>query len=692
MIGAEAVQAQAPDALRDRAGDASAPAGDALGVDRLGERALAAVDAAQRFLFQVRRGEHWRGELESNVTITAEYVMLRQALGLDLAPRPETAGEAAAGDGARREATIAYLAGQQKADGGWGIAWNLPADVSTTVEAYLALRLLGVKTEDPRLRRAERFVRAAGGIARVRVFTRINLALFGLFPWEAVPAVPPEVIFLPRSAPVNVYRLSSWARSTMVPLFIVLHHRPVFALPGGAGGDWLDHLWLDPAHKRVPYRDSVLGTLLRHGPGWKAFFNGADALLRAAEGPLRGPLRAIRRRALAACEGWTLAHQERTGDWGGIFPPMLNGVLALRLQGHALGSDPVRRGLAAIEAFAMEDAEGFRIEACQSPVWDTALAAVALLDAGFPREDPRLAAALRWIAERQILEDHGDWKVYNRRGRPGGWAFEYCNTWYPDVDDTAAVLLAFLKQDPASRASDAVRRGAAWMVSMQNPDGGFAAFDVENDRRFLNEIPFSDMDSLCDPSSPDVTGRVLEALGLLGDPAMTPAVRRAVAYLRRAQEPEGSFFGRWGVNYVYGTCHALNGLARVGVPASDAMVSRALAWLVAAQNEDGGFGEGLESYADRGRMGQGPSTASQTAWGAMGLLAYLPASHDAVRRAIRWLVDAQLTGGPEAGSWAEREFTGTGFPRHFYLRYHLYRHSFPLTALGRFCAAASAGR
>jgi squalene-hopene/tetraprenyl-beta-curcumene cyclase len=348
----------------------------------------------------------------------------------------------------------------------------------------------------------------------------------------------------------------------------------------------------------------------------------------------------------------------------------------------------VRRGLAAIEAFSIQDAEGFRIEACQSPVWDTTLALTALLDSGADPADARLAAARRWLVDLQILDDHGDWKVYNRRGRPGGWSFEYCNTWYPDVDDAAAVLIGLLKQDPLSRSSEPVRRGVEWMVSMQCRDGGFAAFDVDNDSLFLNDIPFSDMDSLCDPPSPDVTGRVLEALGVLGDRRYAGACRRAVAWLRRAQEPEGSFYGRWGVNYVYGTSGALNGLARQRLPASDPMVARALAWLLSVQNPDGGFGEGLESYRDRSRMGVGPSTASQTAWGAMGLLAYLPTAHEAVQRSIRWLVEAQGRGVAPPGSWEERESTGTGFPRHFYLRYHLYRHNFPLTALGRFCAAA----
>ena len=645
----------------------------------LAGRARDAATGAQEFLFRVQRGDHWCAELESNTTITAEYVLLRQALGLDLAER--------------REETIRYLFSRQREDGSWGIAHGVPGDVSTAVETYLALRLLGLPVEDERMVRAERFILGAGGIAKVRVFTRINLALFGLFPWDAVPTVPPEVILLPPSSPFNIYRLSSWARSTMVPLFIVFHHRPAFALPGGRSPEsgWLDHLWPDPSRKHVPYRPSLAATLLREGPGWKVFFNASDALLRGYDA-LRhaGPLPRLRQRALRECERWVVEHQEASGDWGGIFPPMLNGVLSLHLAGHALDSGPVRRGLEAIEHFGILDGEGFRIEACQSPVWDSALSLIALADSGQDGRDPRLERVRRWIEGKQILDEHGDWRVYNRRGKPGGWSFEHVNTWYPDVDDTAAVLLAFLKGDPARRDDATLRRGVDWMVSMQNRDGGWAAFDVENDRVFLNQIPFSDMDSLCDPSSPDVTGRVLEALGVLADPRHGGACRRGLAYLRRSQEKEGSWFGRWGVNYVYGTSNVLCGLSRLRVPRTDPMVARALRWLASVQNEDGGFGEGLASYADRSAMGRGPSTASQTAWGVMGLLAYLPPTDEAVARGVAWLVDRQVASGPAAGSWEEEAFTGTGFPRHFYLRYHMYRHYFPLMALGRFCAASGA--
>ena len=320
--------------------------------DPLLEAARAAAGAAQEHLYRIRRGEHWVAELESNVTITAEYVFLRQALGLDLAPR--------------RDGIVRYLSAHQRSDGSWGIGHGLRGDVSTTAESYLALRLLGVPEDDPRLRRAEAFIRGEGGLAKVRVFTRIHLALFGLFPWDAVPAVPPEVIYLPAWSPVNIYRLASWARSTMVPLFLVFHHRPVFALPNGRSetNGWLDHLWLNPADKHVAYREPVWDTLRRHGAGWKALFNASDVLLRAHD-RARGaaPLASLRKRAVAACERWVLDHEETSGDWGGIFPPMFNGVLSLRLQGYALDSGPVRRGLEAIERFSIDDAEGFRIEA-----------------------------------------------------------------------------------------------------------------------------------------------------------------------------------------------------------------------------------------------------------------------------------------------------------------------------------------
>ena len=360
---------------------------------------------------------------------------------------------------------------------------------------------------------------------------------------------------------------------------------------------------------------------------------------------------------------------------------MLNTVLALFVNGHSMTEGPLALGLQAIERFSVDDAAGFRIEPCQSPVWDTVLMMIGLIDSGF--HDAALSRMRDWVSRRQLLDEHGDWRIYNPEGKPGGWSFEYTNTWYPDVDDTAAVVIAFLKHDPSSRKGESIARAVEWIVSMQNEDGGWAAFDKQNDKVFLNEIPFSDMDSLCDPSTPDIVGRVLEALGILDNPKYREVCARGIAYLRASQEPEGSWFGRWGVNYIYGTSNVLAALARQRIAAADPMVVRAIAWLRSVQNADGGWGECLESYANRALMGKGRSTASQTAWALMALLAYLPREDSAVQRGIQWLVERQTS----EGSWDEEEFTGTGFPNHFYLRYNLYRHYFPLMALGRFLAS-----
>jgi squalene-hopene/tetraprenyl-beta-curcumene cyclase len=385
---------------------------------------------------------------------------------------------------------------------------------------------------------------------------------------------------------------------------------------------------------------------------------------------------------------------------------MMNGVIALTLQGYTLDSDPVRKGIEAIHRFAWEDESGYRIQACNSPIWDTALGTIGMIDSKADPSDPRFEKAMTWVLKHQILVEHGDWKVYRPKLPAGGWAFEYENSWYPDIDDTAAVVLALIKQDPKRVDSEAIQRAVRWMIGMQNKDGGWAAFDVDNDKLFLNEIPFSDMDSLCDPSSPDVTGRVIEALGIvlshskLMEAEIVPACEKGINYIRKTQEHPGSWYGRWGVNYVYGTSNVLCGLARLKIAANDPMVMRAVEWLKQVQNADGGWGESLASYADKRWMGRGESTASQTAWALMALLAYLPATDDSITRGVQWLLKTQTPahagqayeGGIEVPkahgkTWDEKQFTGTGFPNYFYLRYHLYRHYFPMMALGRYLRA-----
>ena len=646
-----------------------------------------ALSLATKYAFDCTEPDgHWCGELRSNATITAEYVFLRQALGLDLT-----------GD---REALCRWFISDQKPDGSWAIAPDYPGDVSTTTEAYLALKILNVSAEDPAMCRAKDFVLSVGGVAKVRVFTRIYLATFGLFPWDTVPQLPVELILMPAVAPINIYRLSSWARSTIVPLLIVCHHRPVYELPNGvsAENNFLDELWCNASSKMVPYSQPLWDS-------WKtdvtAFaFTAIDKVLYLFNGLRFFPMRTYARQQ---CVTWILDHQEESGDWAGIFPPMHVGLLALTLEGFDLKERPIVRGLEAVERFSWQDKGGKRVQACVSPVWDTILMSIALCDAGLSQHDEHLTRAVGWIKSHQLLGPQGDWRIYNPRLQPGGFSFEYFNTWYPDVDDTAAAILAFVKQDPDSVGSQSVIRAAEWILGMQNHDGGWAAFDTNNDKLFLNKIPFSDMDSLCDPSTADVTGRILEAFGLMMQSApkefvaqgllkrIRAASQRAITYLAATQEATGAWYGRWGSNYIYGTSNTLCGLGYwSGVdPRVEALMAPAIQWLKSVQNTDGGWGEELITYKDPAEAGHGVSTASQTAWAVMALLSHLPPTEEAVARGVNFLVLSQTKEGKTGSSWEEPRYTGTGFPNYFYLGYSFYSHYFPMMALGRYTHATN---
>ncbi|KAJ6026921.1 uncharacterized protein N7446_004476 [Penicillium canescens] len=654
------------------------------------DQVRSSLQLATRYAFNRRHNDgHWCGELKSNATITAEYVMMRQALGLDMS--------------LDRDELVAWFLADQQRDGSWAIAPGYPGDVSTTTEAYFALKLLGAELDMAPLRHAREYILSAGGVAKVRIFTRIYLATFGLFPWKAVPELPAELILVPAIAPISIYRLSSWARSTIVPLLIVSHHRPIYPLPNGksAANDFLDEIWQDSSNKHVPYSPSLWGL-------WKtdavAFtFTALDIALHWVGGLRSSPSRAYARRK---CVEWILEHQEEEGDWAGIFPPMHVGVLALCLEGYKHDDLPVWSALEAIERFAWLDGGKKRIQACLSPVWDTILMTIGLCDAGYKG---RLSTAIDWITSRQLLGTEGDWRIYKPDVPPGGFSFEYFNRWYPDVDDTAAAILAMLKQDPQLRNSLPVRKAVVWILGMQNCDGGWGAFDVNNDKLFLNKIPFSDMESLCDPSTADVTGRILEAFGLImqlsfGDPSnhslddlidqMNLACCRAISYLAHHQEPSGSWYGRWGSNYIYGTSNVLCGLAYFsagctstaqGDDAVKEHIDSAIHWLKSIQNPDGGWGETLMSYKDARLAGQGPSTASQTAWALMGLLSSLPPTEKVVQDGVRYLLRTQTRVDNEGeASWPETLYTGTGFPNHFYLGYSFYPHYFPMMALGRY--------
>lgn len=622
---------------------------------------------------------HWCGELRSNVTITAEYIFLRQALGLDMK--------------ADSAAYCRHILSEQNEDGSWGLAPEHPGDVSTTTEAYMALKILGLDSSHVVMRRARQFVLKSGGIEKVRVFTRIFLATFGLFPWDGVPQLPVELILLPSICLINIYTFASWARGTIAPLLLICHHQPIFPLPNGkfAKNDYLDELWLDATNKNVSYGLPLL-SLLFEGDLPGVAFTCMDKLLYWLNGLRSVPV--LRSYARRKCLKWILDRQEVTGDWAGIFPPMHGSVFAFILEGYKINDDPVRLGIQAIENFAWEDERGKRIQACISPVWDTALMSIALSDAMTPDRHV-VEQAITWIRNRQLIVPYGDWCVYRPGLPPGGFSFEYKNTWYPDVDDTAAVILAQIKHDVESIGSDSVIAAAMWIVGMQNPDGGWAAFDVENDKLFLNKIPFSDMDSLCDTSCADITGRILEAFGLMMKrapekslasdcfPTLRAACTRGIRYLASTQEPSGAWFGRWGCNYVYGTSHALCGLAYFDDTRVSGLVLRGIQWLGSKQQADGGWGESLLSYRSPSQDWQG-STPSQTAWALMGLLAHLSPKDLAIQRGIQYLV---ATLQPEKGigsSWPQSVFTGTGFPNHFYLGYDYYRHYFPMMALGRY--------
>jgi squalene-hopene/tetraprenyl-beta-curcumene cyclase len=604
--------------------------------------ATTTLEAARDHLLGLQSPEGWwKGELQTNVTMDAEDLLLRRFLGI-----PD--------DGETAEAAR-WIRSQQRGDGTWANFYGGPGDLSTTVEAYVALRLAGDDPSEPHMAAAAAFVRGGGGVEATRVFTRIWLALFGQWPWEDLPVLPPEMIFLPSWVPLNVYDWACWARQTIVPLTVVCTLRPVRALPFG-----LDELRTGRSRPPVP---GVFGVIDR-----------------ALHSYHRRPLAGVRNAAMRRAGEWIVARQERDGSWGGIQPPWVYSLIALSLLGYDAGHPVMRRGLAGLERFVIRDARGRRLEACQSPVWDTVLAMIALSDAGLAPDDPALTRAATWTLGEEI-RGPGDWAVRRPGLRPGGWAFEFDNDGYPDIDDTAEVILALRRvAHPAARP--AIRRGIAWMSGMASKDGGFGAFDADNTRELCTKLPFCDFGAVIDPPTADVTAHVLEALaheGLAG----SATARRAAVWLLRAQEPDGSWFGRWGANHVYGTGAAVPALVAAGVHPGGRPIRRAVRWLERHQNLDGGWGEDLRSYADPGWVGKGASTASQTAWALLALLAAGERS-PAVERGVAWLVKTQRAD----GTWDEPHFTGTGFPGDFYINYHLYRLVFPIQALGRYLGTA----
>jgi squalene-hopene/tetraprenyl-beta-curcumene cyclase len=611
---------------------------------------------------------YWVAELEADTTLTSEYLMLRRFLDRV--------------DPERERKAVGYLRAMQLPDGGWPIFYGGPSEISASVKAYFALKLSGVSADEPCMLRARDRILAMGGVVCANVFTKITLALFDQYDWKGVPSMPPEIMLLPKRFYFSIYAISYWSRAVLIPLLVVFAKQPVCRIPREQG---IDELYLSP-RPQIHYRDVPPFNKEQRWFTPHNFFVQLDRILKLYD---QMPLSWLREKALDEAATWMLEHLKGSGGLGAIYPAMANSIVALRCLGYEVDDPLVQKALREIESLEVYDTasiddqrvETLHLQPCHSPIWDTALLMNTLIETGMPQDHPSLQKAGAYLLSRQTTTV-GDWKFSSPNAKPGGWYFQFENEFYPDVDDSAVVLMALSKvrigQTPESHAS--IRRGMDWVLAMQGSDGGWGAYDKDNNRIVFNYIPFADHHALLDPSTSDLTGRCLEMLAALGYDQTHPAVGPALRFLRREQEADGSWYGRWGVNYIYGTWSVLAGLRAIGVDLSDPAISRAVAWLESKQNPDGGWGESCHSYGDPASSGKGDSTPSQTAWAIMGLMSAGMADAFSVARGVQYLLRQQT----KEGSWEEVRHTGTGFPRVFYLRYHWYCQYFPLWALAMY--------
>ena len=625
-------------------------------------------------------GGFWWGELESNPSIEAEHILLTHFLGV--------------ANKERWEKLARHIINRQSSDGTWCQYYGAPGDLSTSTECYFALKLVGYSADEPFMRRAREFILSKGGVQNTRVFTKIWLALFGQWDWKGIPVLPPEIMLLPNWFPVTIYDFSSWARATIVPISVLIDQKPVRDIPDSAR---IDELYSEPG------RDAVY-TIPRPKRliGWEGLFYTADNLLRYVE---KVPWKPTREWALKRAERWIVDHQEADGSWGGIQPPWVYSLMALHSLGYSSDHPVISKGLEGFEGFVVDEGDSMWIQACVSPLWDSCLTMIALLDSGVPADHSALVKAGQRFLNEQIMSG-GDWQVKARDVPPGGWAFEFHNDTYPDVDDTSEIIMALDRVDMPSKESQrrAIDSAVTWSLGMQSRNGGWGAFDKDNTKTLIAKIPFADFGEALDPPSADVTAHMLEMLGQLGFSQDHPAVAKAIKYLLAEQEYDGPWFGRWGVNYIYGTAAVLPALRAVGSDMSTDLVRRAVTWIVEHQNADGGWGETCASYVDPAHRGRGPSTASQTAWAMISLIAVGEAASPVTKRGVEYLVRTQR----DDGSWDEPYYTGTGFPGYgvgqrldrylteddpgyqgtdlpagFMINYRMYRNYWPLMALGR---------
>jgi squalene-hopene/tetraprenyl-beta-curcumene cyclase len=622
----------------------------------LGARLDQAIDRARRALLALQHSDgYWMFPLTANAQMNAEYVIFNHFMG-----RVEPDLE---------QRLARYLLETQQADGSWNLFHGGPGHLTTTVEAYAALKLAGGRPGDDAMTRARRWVLANGGIAKIGVLARFYLASLGQVPWDSTPAVPVEITLLPRWFPVHMYKLSAWARPIVSALMLLQATRPVTKIPYVEG---VLELYIQPPHftRFVKRRGEQLFSLC-------TLFNLVDRALALYN---RHPLAGLRAKALRHLEQWVLERQDFNGSWAGIQPCYLLTTMGLKGLGYRLDHPVIQKALSASHELIWEFGEKALCQPCVSPVWDTVLAAKALLEADLPADHPSLKKTAGWLIKNQIFR-RGDWSVKRPELAAGGWAFQFYNEWYPDVDDAAVVLcvLANSASDDMDASRRAIAAGTNWVMGMQSSDGGFAAFDADNNAHWLNKAPFADVEAVTDPTCADITGRVLEMMGAVGITADHPTAARAIRWLMRHQEYDGSWRGRWGVNYIYGCFSVLAGLRAVGADLGQAWIKRAVQWLKLRQNSDGGWGESCLSDKDASHRGSGPSTASQTAWALIGLVAGEDEVSESAVRGAHWLLEHA----DENGLWEEAEFTGTGFPNHFYLNYAGYARYFPLMALGR---------
>jgi len=696
-----------PDSQGSRFDFNDSPATHRFSTDDAGSVSTA-IKRTQNYLLERQQPEgYWVGELEGDTILESEYMLLLVWLEQENTPVFQQCAN--------------YILDQQNEEGGWSLYPGGPLEISSSVKAYFSLKIAGHDPNAEHMVRAKEAILAAGGAETVNSFTRYYLALLGIIGYHQVPAVPPELLLLPSWMPFNIYEMSSWSRTIIVPLSLLWHYKPSRQLPAEWKIDELFHHGPDKMPVTMPPSAVVDDLKKPTRIDWHKFFARVDRGLKFCD---RVGLRPFRKTAVKRAEQWMLKHFEKSDGMGAIFPPIIWSVVGLRCLGYEIDSPEVTAQLDELEKLSITEGDRTHLQPCKSTVWDTAITTIAMRESGLSAEHPALRKSVRWLLSKEVKEK-GDWSLRSPQQPPGGWYFEFNNEFYPDVDDSIMVTMALwrcLPHEPgqryqvqwlergwspheadqdavavvtgtahhnlaavddvdlASASLPAMKRAIDWVLCMQNSDGGWGAFDRDNTRELFTKVPFADHNAMIDPSWADISARVLEMLATVDWDRRHPSIEKALDYIWSEQEEDGAWFGRWGVNYIYGTWQVLVGLTDLGIPTDDPRIQKGAQWFVDHQQENGGWGETARSYDDPSLRGQGPTTASQTAWALLGLIAAGHADSDAVRNGVEYLISTQK----EDGSWDEPWYTGTGFPKVFYLKYHYYCLTFPLWALGKY--------